>query len=205
MKISTSILGIKENLEEKIKILEKSNTDLIHLDIMDNIFVDNYSDFSNLKINKNKDIHLMVQSVLPYVDLYSNLNPEYITFHYETGNVQEKINYIKEKKIKVGLSIKPNTKVEEIVPYLNQIDLVLVMSVEPGHGGQAFLPIAVSKVDQLVNLREKNNYSYLIEVDGGINPTTAKDLNADILVVGSYITSSDDYQKRIVEMKECQK
>lgn len=205
MKISTSILGIKENLEEKIKILEKSNTDLIHLDIMDNIFVDNYSDFSNLKINKNKDIHLMVQSVLPYVDLYSNLNPEYITFHYETGNVQEKINYIKEKKIKVGLSIKPNTKVEEIVPYLNQIDLVLVMSVEPGYGGQAFLPIAVSKVDQLVNLREKNNYSYLIEVDGGINPTTAKDLNADILVVGSYITSSDDYQKRIVEMKECQK
>lgn len=205
MKISTSILGIKESLDEKIKILEKSNTDLIHLDIMDNIFVDNYSDFSNLKINKNKDIHLMVQSVLPYVDLYSNLNPEYITFHYETGNVQEKINYIKEKKIKVGLSIKPNTKVEEIVPYLSQIDLVLVMSVEPGYGGQAFLPIAVSKVDQLVNLRKKNNYSYLIEVDGGINPTTAKDLNADILVVGSYVTSSDDYQKRIVEMKECQK
>lgn len=201
MKISTSILGIKDELEKKIKILEKSDTDLIHLDIMDNVFVNNYSDFSKLKINKNIDVHLMVQSVLSYVDLYSNLDPEYITFHYETGNVIDKINYIKQKNIKVGLSIKPNTAVEEILPYLDKVDLILVMSVEPGLGGQKFLPIAIDKVNQLVKLRYENNYKYLIEVDGGINPETARDLSADILVVGSFITNAQDYQKKINEMR----
>lgn len=208
MKISASYLSIKDNLKENINKLVNEDIDYLHLDIMDGKFVLNKTlEFEELKkiINTNKplDVHLMVEDVYEYIDLYKKLNPEFITFHYETKeNIMEVIKCIKDNNIKVGISIKPNTKVESIMPYLPFIDLVLVMSVEPGLGGQEFIEESVNKIDKLYNIREKYDYDFLIEVDGGININTIdKVKNVDIVVVGSYITSSN-YKDRINSLKE---
>ena len=206
MKIAVSFLSIKDNIKEEVNKLDKLDIDFIHVDVMDNIFVPNKTmdidGFKNILDGtlKPKDVHIMVSDVKKYVDDFSMLNPEYITYHYETNiNHMEMINYIKSKGIKVGLSIKPNTKVEEIKELLPYIDLVLVMSVEPGEGGQIFLESAVDKVNYLYEL--KKDYNYVIEVDGGINLETSKLVsNADILVVGSYITSGN-YKERVESLR----
>lgn len=205
MKISASFLSVNENLIENIKKLDSTSIDFFHLDVMDGIFVSNkswnYEFFQKILMNtiKPKDIHLMVSNVKEYIDLFKNFNPEYITFHYEAiSDIKSVTNYIRNLGIKVGLSIKPSTSVEEILPYLNYIDLILVMSVEPGKGGQKFIDDSVDKINQLYKLRKKYNYNYVIQVDGGINDKTSKLCkNADILVVGSYITNSDNYQEQI--------
>lgn len=205
MQISASFLSIKENLRENIKRLDQSNISYLHLDIMDNIFVPNKTlDISEIRslldnIDKPKDVHLMVKNVKEYVDEYISLQPAFITFHVEAvKDVLETINYIKSKHTKVGISIKPNTNVEQIKNYLPYIDLVLVMSVEPGFGGQSFLPSVVEKIEMLKKIKDENKYHYLIEVDGGINDKTIKLVNgADIVVVGSYITNSGNYDKQI--------
>ena len=204
MKISASFLSIKDNLKENIDLLTKCDIDYLHLDIMDGIFVKNktwnISEIKNL-INYNKplDVHLMVSDVYKYVDEYKDLNPEFITFHYEVDlDIMNIINYIKKYNIKVGLSIKPNTKVDEIIPYLPYLDLILVMSVEPGEGGQKFI---INSVDKIKKLKELKG-DYLIEVDGGINDSTislVKDV--DIAVIGSYITSGN-YEEKIKSIKE---
>ena len=208
--ISTSILSIKDNLEENILKLDLSATDFLHIDIMDGIFVSNntpsfdvYKDILK-NVNTPLDVHFMVKNVIEYVDLYKELNPIIITFHYEAvNNHLEIIEYIKSLNIKVGMSIKPDTKVEEIEYLLPYLDLVLVMSVEPGMGGQEFIYDSIIKINDLKDIRNKNNYSYLIEVDGGINDITSKlCINADILVVGSFITSSDDYEACIEKIKK---
>lgn len=206
MKIAVSFLSIKDNIKEEVNKLDKLDIDYIHVDVMDNIFVPNKTmdidGFKNILDGtlKPKDVHIMVSDVKKYVDDFSMLNPEYITYHYETNiNHMEMINYIKSKGIKVGLSIKPNTKVEEIKELLPYIDLVLVMSVEPGEGGQIFLESAVDKVNSLYEL--KKDYNYVIEVDGGINLETSKLVsNANILVVGSYITSGN-YKERVESLR----
>ena len=206
MKIAVSFLSIKDNIKEEVNKLDKLGIDYIHVDVMDNIFVPNKTvnidGFKNILDGtlKPKDVHIMVSDVKKYVDDFSVLNPEYITYHYETNiNHMEMINYIKSKGIKVGLSIKPNTSVEEIKELLPYIDLVLVMSVEPGKGGQSFMESAVDKVNMLYEL--KKDYHYVIEVDGGINLETSKLVsNADILVVGSYITSGN-YEERIESLR----
>ena len=209
MKISASFLSIKEDLKNNIKKLDNSNIDYLHLDIMDNIFVPNitwsFNEINELLdgTNKSKDVHLMVKDVIKYIDDYSKLNPEFITFHLEAvDNVLEIINYIKSKNIKVGISIKPNTTVENLKEYLPLIDLVLIMSVEPGFGGQIFIESSLDKIEELYNIRENNNYNYLIEVDGGINSDNIKRLNkCDIAVVGSYITNDSDYNEAIDSLK----
>ena len=204
MKISASFLSIKDNLKENIDLLTKCDIDYLHLDIMDGIFVKNKTwDISEIKnlINYNKplDVHLMVSDVYKYVDEYKDLNPEFITFHYEVDlDIMDIINYIKKYNIKVGLSIKPNTEVDEIIPYLPYLDLILVMSVEPGEGGQKFI---INSVDKIKKLKELKG-NYLIEVDGGINDSTislVKDV--DIAVIGSYITSGN-YEEKIKSIKE---
>ena len=175
---------------------------------MDGKFVENttweYKEISKiLKHTKTKkDVHLMVNDVKKYVDDFIKLKPEIITFHFEaTKEHLEIINYIKENNIKAGLSIKPNTKVEEIKDLLKEVDLVLVMSVEPGKGGQKFIENSTNKINELYDIKRKNNYNYLIEVDGGINNETKEKVsNADLLVVGSYITNSD-YEEKINEFK----
>ena len=177
---------------------------MLHVDIMDGIFVLNKTwnidEVKELLVNtkKKKDIHLMVNDVKKYIDDFKIIKPEYITFHYEAiDNIFDTIRYIKSLKIKVGLSIKPNTNIEDIKPYLKYLDLVLVMSVEPGKGGQTFIESSIDKIDYLYNERINNKYQYLIEVDGGINDITSKLCNkADILVIGSFITNGD-YQEQI--------
>ena len=209
MKISASFLSIKEDLKNNIKKLDNSNIDYLHLDIMDNIFVPNitwsFNEINELLegTNKLKDVHLMVKDVIKYIDDYSKLNPEFITFHLEAvDNVLEVINYIKSKNIKVGISIKPNTTVENLLEYLPLIDLVLIMSVEPGFGGQTFIESSLDKIEELYNIRENDSYNYLIEVDGGINSDNIKKLNkCDIAVVGSYITNNNDYNDAIDSLK----
>lgn len=203
MMLSTSILSIKDNLKENVLKLNNTDTTYIHLDIMDGIFVPNKTwNYKGLKdvlngVNKPLDIHLMVNDVIKYVDDYSNLNPEYITIHLEAvNNVKEVIDYIHSKNIKAGLSIKPNTNTEELIPYLNDIEMVLLMSVEPGMGGQVFIDNTYKRLNELNKL--KKEYNFLIEIDGGINESNINNLDGvDMAVVGSYITSSDNYQEQI--------
>jgi ribulose-phosphate 3-epimerase len=207
MLISGSFLSIKNNLKENIIKLDKSNIDYLHLDIMDSYFVPNITwNIEEIKTllagtTKKYDVHLMVKDVYKYIDDYSTLNPEYITIHLEAcDNILDALNYIKNKNIKAGISIKPNTSVKELIPYLKYIDLVLVMSVEPGLGGQVFIPNTTNKLRTLNEL--KKEYNFIIEVDGGINEDTIKYcMYADIIVVGSFITNSDNYNQQIELLK----
>lgn len=192
MKLAVSILQIK-NIND-LKVIDNLDFDYLHLDIMDGLFVPNktweYDEISSfVKDTKTKlDVHLMVNDIDSYIDDFKNLNPEFITFHYEATNDPMKyIKKIKDLGIKVGMSIKPNTSVEEIKDFLPLLDLVLVMSVEPGFGGQKFMDSAISKVNELNALKG----DYVVEIDGGINDETIKFVNPDIAVVGSFITNGD--------------
>lgn len=204
--LSVSILGIKDNLFENIQKLDKLNIDFFHVDIMDGIFVKNktwqYDDIKDyLSVEKKIDIHLMVNNVEEYVNQFKNLKPNNITYHYEAVKDNLKIiNLIKSSGIKVGISIKPDTPVSEIKHLLKYVDLVLVMSVEPGLGGQKFIENSTNKINELYEIRKNNNYNYLIEVDGGINDVTKEKVKkADIIVVGSFITNSD-YEEQIKKL-----
>ena len=199
MILSCSYLSSNDK-ENTIKKLNNSNIDYIHLDVMDGEFVDNKTlDFNRLRNyfyhnKKNIDVHLMVKNVKLYTELYSLLNPKYIIFHLEVGNTLELINYIKNKNIKVGLAINPNTNINELKPFLDKIDLVLVMSVIPGKGGQSFIESSIDKIKQI----RKLNSNIIISVDGGINNTNIqkiKEAGASMCVVGSYITNNDELLK----------
>jgi len=208
--ISTSILSIKDELDKNLKKLDLTSTDFMHVDVMDGIFVDNisvaYDVYEELLEDCNTpiDVHLMVSDVKKYIDLYRELKPVIMTFHYEAvDNHRDVIDYIRSCGIKVGMSIKPDTKVDDILEILPYLDVVLVMSVEPGKGGQEFIYDSPVKINELDRLRKEQNYSYLIEVDGGVNDITSKLCNnADILVVGSFITNSDNYEEQIEKIKK---
>lgn len=200
MKISGSILGIKNKSVEEIKKFYNSGIDLIHIDVMDGIFVPNksleYEETKNITTeNELLDVHLMVDDVKKYVNDYIKLKPNNITFHIENReNTIELINYIKSNNIKVGLAIKPSTDIKEIIPYLDMVDLVLVMTVEPGLGGQKLLENTLYKIDELYELKDK--YQFEIEADGGINLDTIEYLKKlDIAVIGSYITNGNYYEQ----------
>ena len=209
MKISSSFLDIKEPKDIELAKLNNLDIDYIHFDVMDGIFVENktytYEEFYDITrlTTKPKDIHLMVSDVKKYIDDFSKFKPEFITFHYEAASdPMSVINYIHNLGIKAGMSIKPQTNVSEIIHYLGSLDLILVMSVEPGRGGQTFIESSCNKIEQLYTLRENNNYNYVIEVDGGINNETIKKCDkADICVVGSYITKND-YDESIRKLRE---
>lgn len=200
--LSISILGIKDEFNKLIE-LDNLNTDYLHFDIMDGNFVMNTVDMSNLpELKTKKDIHLMVEDVKKYVDVYKKYNPEYITFHVEVENTKELIEYIHSLGIKVGLSLKPGTNLDKIKPYLHMVDLILVMSVEPGRGGQSFMENSIERVKQLHQWKLEENYNYMIEIDGGINADTIRLVpECDLFVVGSYITSSDNFAERISSLK----
>ena len=208
--ISTSILSIKDELDKNLKKLDLTSTDFMHVDVMDGIFVDNisvaYDVYEELLEDCNTpiDVHLMVSDVKKYIDLYRELKPVIMTFHYEAvDNHRDVIDYIRSCGIKVGMSIKPDTKVDDILEILPYLDVVLVMSVEPGAGGQEFIYDSPVKINELDRIRKEQNYSYLIEVDGGVNDITSKLCNnADILVVGSFITNSDNYEEQIEKIKK---
>ena len=202
MKIATSILNMKKD-SEHFNRLNHTTTDFIHLDIMDGNFVCNQSDMfdfvNNNIVEKPLDIHLMVQNPIPYIEKYSQLNPNNITVHYEADCLLESLHSIKEKNIKVGLAINPKTDVHQIAECLDKIDLLLIMSVEPGLGGQSYIDVS-NKLKEARNLQKK--YSFVIEVDGGIKDNNIASIDADIAVVGSFITSKGDFQKQIDELKK---
>lgn len=210
--ISVSFLGIKEDLEKQLKKLERSSISYLHFDIMDGKFVPNKTwnakDLMPLvkDFKKPFDIHFMVEDIKSYVEEFDVFHPEYMTFHLEAvSNPNEIIERIKHTGSKVGISIKPNTSVDALLPFLEKIDLILVMSVEPGKGEQTFLESSLSKIQILNQLQKEHHYHYVIEVDGGINPETKKlceKAGADIFVVGSYITNEKDYQKQIEQLNE---
>lgn len=208
MKISTSILNA-ENRLECIKKLNNSTTNYIHIDVMDGKFVEDTQINTIEKIttlantsDKQLDIHLMVENPLEYIQKLDNKNIKYIIFHLEIQeDIKMLIQEIKAKGYLPGIAINPETNIEKLIPYLNQIDLILIMSVKPGRGGQKFIPTTVDKIAKLKQIIQENKLNILIEVDGGINDQTIKDVkNIDIAVAGSYIIKSPDYNKAIKKL-----
>lgn len=176
----------------------------IHMDIMDGIFVKELSFDWNIvkrvsKIYKNSIIntHLMVQNPDPLFIKYKDAGASYIIFHLEIGNTLERIKKVRDLNIKVGLSINPDTNVEDLVPYLDLIDQVLIMSVYPGKGGQKYIESSTGKLKFLKEYKEKNNLNYIINVDGGINEETYKHVKpySDFAVIGSRLTKSPKFKE----------
>lgn len=213
MLISPSILSVYSNgLDRALKELEQVNSDYVHVDVMDNKFVPNYTfNHEFVKELKNKtnlllDTHIMIENpdeeYLKYIEAGSNI----LTFHFEaTSNPKELLNKIKTSGVKAGISIKPNTPVEVLLPFIEDIDVILIMSVEPGFGGQKFIENSLDKIKYLDELRKQNNYNYVIEVDGGINNINTplvKEAGCDIIVVGSYLMNSESISKTYLELKE---
>lgn len=200
MKLSVSILASKDR-KESINKINNTNTNYLHIDVMDGIFVENTSfpieeiKQSSLISNKPLDVHLMVTNPIDYINHLNLDNIEYIAFHIELkDNIKEIINHIKSINKKVGISINPNTNINELLPYINDIDMILIMSVVPGKGGQKFMPEVLTKIDII----KQHNKNITIEIDGGINEDTIKQLHdIDIVVVGSFITNYDNYQEQI--------
>ena len=200
MKVAVSFIKSLYDEKKTIELIDSTSADYIHVDIMDGEFVStkNY-DFDDIKlmmdgVSKLLDVHLMVRHPLDYIKDYASLNTKQIIFHAEADDdIYETINEIHSYGIKAGLAINPDTPVKQIEKYLDLVDTVLVMSVYPGKGGQKFIPESSDKIKEL------NNYSdFLIEVDGGVNKDTINlTVGADMVVSGSYICESQDYEKAI--------
>ena len=208
MKIAVSYLSSKKSKKETIQLIEDTTADYIHVDLMDGGFVSkkNFTtkEVEELLENHTKplDIHLMVFDPIIYVSSLAKLNPEFITFHLEaTKDIVKTIEAIKIQGIKAGITIRPDTDLYELMPYLSLVDLVLIMSVNPGEGGQEFMMSAVDRLQALMEIRKDNDLSFLIEIDGGINKDTIKFVkDVDIAVSGSFICNSFNYQERIDEL-----
>ena len=203
IQISPSILSADfSQLGNEIKRLKKAGADMIHVDVMDGHFVPNLTIgppvIKALKKGSSIpfDVHLMISPVHKYIEAYANAGADIITIHPEaTDNLQESIDRIKEFKKKVGVSLNPETKVDIIKKFLSQIDLILIMSVNPGFGGQKFMPEVLDKIKELANIREKEKLTFDIEIDGGINFDNSKlaiEAGANILVSGTTIFKSND-------------
>lgn len=200
-----SFLKTRLTPQETISELNWTSCDYLHIDVMDGVFVDNetmHIDEITLLLRENikpLDVHLMCSDLKKYIPLYADLMPKYITFHLEAvNNVDEIINFIHSYGIKCGISIKPETSVDELLPYLDNIDLVLVMSVNPGLGGQTFMMESIDKINKLKKLNKGN---YKISVDGGINNETIKYVDVDIAVSGSYVCMSNDFEGAIRNLR----
>lgn len=217
IEISTSILTVeKENATKTFYDLEVAGTDYYHIDVMDGKFVEKntesimyeYSNAIKQISNLPLDVHFMVENIKENIDRYIPLSPSIITFHYEACKDDEEvtklINYIKENNIKPSISIKPNTSIELIKKFLPMLHMVLIMTVEPGKGGQKLIPETLQKVKELKKYILENNLDTYIEVDGGVNKDTismVKEAGIDIAVAGSAIISAKDFKQAIKELK----
>ena len=202
MKLSVSILST-DNKIAYVKKLNNTKTDYIHIDVMDGLFVPNtkfsieeIKEINNVS-NKKLDIHLMVENPIIYIEKLHNMNINNITIHIEIDkDIDNLIDKIHSLGYQARLAISPNTNVELLYPYLNKVEGILIMSVNPGKGGQEFMPNTLSRAEYI----KKINNNLSLEIDGGVNNTNVyliKDSGIDTIVVGSYITKSDDYLNRI--------
>lgn len=202
-KVSPSVLAADVlNMEQDIKRINDCGVDYLHMDIMDGHFVPNISfgpafvKASNKKFDTKLDTHLMLSEPEKYIDVFVEAGSDIITIHSETENFADTIKYIKSKGVGAGASIKPNTPVNVLYPYIDSLDLVLVMTVEPGFGGQKFMQNCVDKVRELRN----HGFKGIINVDGGVNRNNAKictDAGADMLVMGTALFGADNPQELV--------
>ena len=203
IQISPSILSADfSQLGNEIKKLSDAGADMIHVDVMDGHFVPNLTIGPPVIKDLKKyssipfDVHLMISPVHKYIEAYAEAGADIITIHPEaTDNLQESIDKISELNKKVGVSLNPKSKINLIEKYLDRIDLVLIMSVNPGFGGQKFMPEVLEKIKELVQIREAKNLKFDIEIDGGINFDNSKlaiEAGANILVSGTTIFKSND-------------
>lgn len=217
MEVSTSILSVKrDNCIQTFYNLETAGTDYFHIDVMDGKFVENntvdlmteYSEYLNSITNIPLDVHLMVEDVMSYVKSFLVFEPRNITVHYESAKddkeILEWISFIKENNCKVGISLKPNTEIEKIYNILPYVHTVLVMTVEPGKGGQELIPSTIEKIKKLKDYTKKQGLEVDIEADGGINLDNVKSLRmagCNIIVAGTSIIKSKNYKKMIEKLK----
>lgn len=211
--VSASILSADLcKLGEEISRAEKAGCQYIHFDVMDGVFVNNISyGIPVLKsvskiVNSVLDVHLMIIDPLKYVKVFADAGADIITFHYEAeSDCMETIEAIHEAGKKAGISIKPSTPVSVLEPYLEKVDMILVMTVEPGFGGQGFIYETLDKIAELKSMLNSRGLSVPIEVDGGINDTTvhkAAEAGAEIMVAGSYIFNSPEIEKSVQLLKK---
>lgn len=216
MIVSPSVLSLDyAKFAEQLKEVNEC-CEWVHFDVMDGNFVPNITFgpkiFSDFRKNSDlfMDVHLMVTNPEYFSDVFADNGADGITFHYESFNDLEKcdklIDKIHSKYIKAGISIRPKTPVEVIKPLLNKLDLVLIMSVEPGFGGQEFMPETLEKIKELDRIRKENNYKFLIQDDGGVNSNTAFDIlhaGCDVLVAGSFVFKGD-IKNNVEMLRKCE-
>lgn len=202
-KVSVSFLSSKDE-QRDIAMLDRTSADYIHVDVMDGKFVKKkQKPFKMLykmgnALSKRLDVHLMEKNPLKNINYFASLNTEYITVHVELPKVEKYLDLIREYGIKAGLAINPDTDISVLIPYLQKIDLIIVMGVVPGLGGQKFIPDTIKKILRIKKMLVSKKLKIKISVDGGVDAEVAKRLDfADIVVSGYYITSSDDFEKAI--------